>query len=82
MNGDIKFIIESTVKKTLEELGMISKFIGRSEMIKRIGITKYNHLVKSGKLKVNKSGTRNARITALRSDFENLENNLQPCNLV
>ena len=83
MNNDdkIKFLIESTVKKTLEEMGIISKFIGRAEMIKRIGITRYNHLVKSGELKVSKSGIRNAKITALRSDFENIENNLQSCNL-
>lgn len=70
---ELESIIERTVKRTLEDAGVISKFITRKEMIKRIGQGGYNRGVNEGLLHPIKKGGRTATIYCLRSEFESFE---------
>lgn len=70
---ELESIIERTVKRTLESVGAVPKYITRKEMIRRIGQGGYNQGVKEGLLNPVKKGGRTATIYCLRSEFEDFE---------
>ncbi len=70
---ELDSIVEQTVKRTLEAVGAIPKYISRPEMIGRIGRGPYDRGVNKGYLNIIKNGGRTSHIRCLRSEFERYE---------
>lgn len=70
MNVELEQVVERAVKRTLQELGVISKFISRKEMVQAIGRGNYDRGVREGRLNIVKKGGRTSTIYCSRSEFE------------
>lgn len=71
--SELESIIEQTIRRTLEDLGALPKYISRSEMIARIGRGAYDRGVNKGYLNIIKNGGSTSHIRCLRSEFERYE---------
>jgi hypothetical protein len=70
---ELDSIIEQTIKRTLEAIGAIHKYITRKEMVDRIGRGAYERGVNKGYLNIIKNGGKTSHIRCLRSEFERYE---------
>jgi hypothetical protein len=70
---ELDSLVEQAVKRTLESLGTIPKYISRTEMIHRVGRGTYDRGVISGRLKIIKNGGKTSSVRCLRSEFERYE---------
>lgn len=68
---NVDHIIKSTVKRTIEETGLISKYINRTEALKECSLTRLMNAEKRGNLTKIKNGSLNSKVKYLRAEFEN-----------
>lgn len=70
---ELDSLVERTVKRTLEAMGIVPKLISRKEMIERVGRGNYDRGERDGYLTPIKKGGTTSTIYCLRSEFEAYE---------
>lgn len=65
--------LKDAVKEALEDVGLISPFVGRAEIVRMINRYRYDKAVKAGLLHREKRGEgKTARVGILRTEFAKL----------
>jgi len=66
---DQAFLIKNLVKEALAEVGLITPFITRQEIIQQIGRHRYEKAVKSGLISRQKAEGQNSTVRVKRAEF-------------
>ena len=65
--------VKEAVIEALEDVGMITPYLTRKEIVAQIGRHRYDKAIKAGHLHRNKQPGQSAKVRVLRREFQDLE---------